>query len=156
MAYFAGILGKEEEQAAFEALAEEIRENYNELGTASAGVILVLPGMDHKDEICMTQAAEALPLYWGMVPADREADGHMRSGSDTGRKGAFVSGEVGSYHSDGTQIWHTDLICRSSPERSIRVIMRLYWMARRHWANTGNRIRGATGHIYGTYYRMVL
>ena len=76
MAYFAGILGKTEEQAEFTELAEEIKANYNEklLVQHPQDGYWYYQAWDHKDEICMTQAAEALPLYWGMVPEDKVED----------------------------------------------------------------------------------
>ena len=116
MAYFAGILGKEEEQAAFEALAEEIRENYNEklLVQHPQEGYWYYRAWDHKDEICMTQAAEALPLYWGMVPSDREADVVHAFRQTLEEKGAFVSGEVGLPYIIQTarRYGMNDLICQ--------------------------------------------
>ena len=109
-------MGKEEEQAAFEALAEEIRENYNEklLVQHPQEGYWYYRAWDHKDEICMTQAAEALPLYWGMVPADREADVVHAFRQTLEEKGAFVSGEVGLPYIIQTarRYGMNDLICQ--------------------------------------------
>ena len=50
---------------------------------------------DHPDEFFITQAAEALPLYWGMVPEEHR-DGVVKAFRHAlEMKGAFVSGEVG-------------------------------------------------------------
>lgn len=72
MAYFAGILGKTEEQAEFTELAEEIKANYNEklLVQHPQDGYWYYQAWDHKDEICMTQAAEALAVVLGHVPEE--------------------------------------------------------------------------------------
>ena len=97
LAYFAEVLGKEEEQKSLEAYAEAVKANYNEK-------LLVwneeLNGWcyrawDHPDELFMTQATEALPLYWGMVPEEKIED-VVRAFRDTlEREGALISGEIG-------------------------------------------------------------
>ena len=97
LAYFAEVLEKEEEQKSLEAYAEAVKANYNEK-------LLVwneeLNGWcyrawDHPDELFMTQATEALPLYWGMVPEEKIED-VVRAFRDTlEREGALISGEIG-------------------------------------------------------------
>lgn len=97
LAYFAEVLGKEEEQKSLEAYAEAVKANYNEK-------LLVwneeLNGWcyrawDHPDELFMTQATEALPLYWGMVPEEKIED-VVRAFRDTlEREDALISGEIG-------------------------------------------------------------
>ncbi len=116
MAYFAGILGKNAEQADFEALAEEIKANYNEklLVQHPQDGCWYYQAWDHKDEICMTQAAEALPLYWGMVPEDKVDDVVRAFRQTLEEKGAFVSGEVGLPYIIQTarKYGMNDLICQ--------------------------------------------
>ena len=93
----AGILGHEEDAAAFRSYAEDVKANYNarllayneELGVTCYKVY------DHKDEFFITQAAEALPLYWGLVPEGYEEDVVKAFRAALDAKGAFVSGEVG-------------------------------------------------------------
>ena len=96
IAWFSGLLGKEQEKAEFEALAESVRKAYNEK--------LLVQGEDgkwfyrafsHGENTCCTQACEALPLFWGMVPSDRERDVADRLIGLVEERGAFVSGEVG-------------------------------------------------------------
>lgn len=116
MAYFAGILGKTEEQAEFTELAEEIKANYNEklLVQHPQDGYWYYQAWDHKDEICMTQAAEALPLYWGMVPEDKVEDVVRTFRQTLEEKGVFISGEVGLPYIIQTarKYGMNDLICQ--------------------------------------------
>lgn len=116
MAYFAGILGKTKEQAEFTELAEEIKANYNEklLVQHPQDGYWYYQAWDHKDEICMTQAAEALPLYWGMVPEDKVEDVVRAFRQTLEEKGAFISGEVGLPYIIQTarKYGMNDLICQ--------------------------------------------
>lgn len=116
MAYFAGILGKAKEQAEFTELAEEIKANYNEklLVQHPQDGYWYYQAWDHKDEICMTQAAEALPLYWGMVPEDKVEDVVRTFRQTLEEKGAFISGEVGLPYIIQTarKYGMNDLICQ--------------------------------------------
>ena len=50
---------------------------------------------NHPDETFMTQASEALPLYWGLAPEDKKEDIVKAFRYTLEREGAFVSGEVG-------------------------------------------------------------
>ena len=94
---FAEILGKEEEAAEFLAYAESVQANYNDR-------LLVLDERtgkycyrvwDQKDDLVMTPAAQALPLFWGMVPEDKKQDvaDSLRQTVEDG--GSFRAGEVG-------------------------------------------------------------
>ena len=116
MAYFAGILGKTEEQAEFTELAEEIKANYNEklLVQHPQDGYWYYQAWNHKDEICMTQAAEALPLYWGMVPEDKVEDVVRAFRQTLEEKGAFISGEIGLPYIIQTarKYGMNDLICQ--------------------------------------------
>ena len=97
MKLFAEVLGKEQDAADYGKLAEEIKKNYNEklLVENPEKGYWCYKAWDHKEELFMTQAAEALPLYWGMVPEDKEAD-IVKAFRDTlEEKGALVSGEIG-------------------------------------------------------------
>ena len=61
-----------------------------------------------------TQAVEALPLYWGLVPEDKEAD-IVKAFRDTlETEGAFVSGEIGLPYVIQTarKYQMNDLICQ--------------------------------------------
>jgi hypothetical protein len=96
LAYFAEILGKEEEQKEFLNYAKEIQENYNEklliLDEATNRYCYRVWG---KDELVMTQASQALPLYWGMVPKEKEADIVETFREILKRDQSFLCGEVG-------------------------------------------------------------
>lgn len=116
MEKFAEILGKTEDALTYKKAAEEIRENYNKklLVKHPEKGYFCYKAWDHPDEIFMTQAAEALPLYWGMVPEDKEAD-VVRAFFDTlQEKGALVSGEVGlPYVIQAARKYNmNDLICQ--------------------------------------------
>ncbi|MCD8013922.1 MAG: glycoside hydrolase family 78 protein [Lachnospiraceae bacterium] len=97
LAKFAGLLGKPEDQAELERYAKEVKENYNEK------LLTVNPGTggwcyrcaDHSAEFYMTQASQALPLFWGMVPEEKEADVVNAFRETLEREGAFIAGEVG-------------------------------------------------------------
>ena len=94
---FARWLNRDEDAAELHAFAEAVRANYNER------LLTVHPTLgcrcyrvyDHPDGVFLTQAAEALPLYWGMVPPELEADVVRAFRATLEEKGAFVAGEVG-------------------------------------------------------------
>ncbi len=94
--YFARILGKSRDEAEFAVYAEEIKDNYN-------NKLLVLDKesgrygykvFDKKELLVMTQAAEAMPLYFGMVPKDRREDVIWQLKRLVMEAGCFKAGEV--------------------------------------------------------------
>ncbi len=97
LAEFAEILGKSADKEELETYAIEVAKNYNdkllvyndELGC------WCYKCFDHPDELFMTQASQALPLFWGLVPEDKVQDvvGAFRFTLE--RDGAFIAGEVG-------------------------------------------------------------
>ena len=97
LAKFAEILEKHEDKKKLKAYAERVKKNYNEkllVWNAEKGY-WCYRAWDHVEELFMTQAVEALPLYWGLVPEDKEAD-IVKAFRDTlETEGAFVSGEIG-------------------------------------------------------------
>ncbi|MCD7833607.1 MAG: family 78 glycoside hydrolase catalytic domain [Lachnospiraceae bacterium] len=123
LAYFAEVLEKAESSAALDqstgqerqqsspstersfakdreellAYGQIIRENYNEklLVWNEEQGFWCYRAWDHPDELFMTQAAEAIPLYWGLVPKNKEADVARALRYVLERDGAFISGEVG-------------------------------------------------------------
>jgi len=97
MKKFAEILGNNEECRAYEDLAAEIKENYNEklLVQHPDKGYWCYKAWDHPEEFFMTQTIEALPLYWGLVPEDKEADVARAFRDTLKEKGALVAGEVG-------------------------------------------------------------
>lgn len=97
MMKFAEILGKHEDFKKYEQDAGKIKENYNEklLVKHPQRGYYCYKAWDHPNEVFMTQAAEALPLYWGMVPGEKESD-VVRAFRDTlEEKATLVSGEIG-------------------------------------------------------------
>ena len=116
LAYFAEVLGYAEEKWQLERYADQVKENYNEK-------LLVwneeLNGWcyrawDHPDELFLTQAAEALPLYWGMVPEEKEVDVVLAFRYTLEQKSALISGEIGLPYVIQTarKYGMSDLICR--------------------------------------------
>ncbi len=96
MAEFAEILGKTEDMRTFRAFAEEVKENYNRrLLVQDKEGRWVYRSFEHADEIVITEACEALPLYWGMVPAEKEKDVVSAFQRALAEKNSFASGEVG-------------------------------------------------------------
>ena len=96
MACFAGILQKDKDQKLFSKKAKEILDNYNEkllVKNPETGH-WCYKVFDHKDEIFLTQACQAIPLYWDMVPEDKKEE-VIKSFKKTLDQGAFLSGEVG-------------------------------------------------------------
>ena len=97
LAKFAEILEKLEDKKKLEAYAEQVKKNYNEkllVWNAEKGYWCYRT-WDHADELFMTQAVEALPLYWGLVPEDKEVDVVKAFYDALETEGAFVSGEIG-------------------------------------------------------------
>ena len=116
LAYFAEVLGYAEEKRQLERYADQVKENYNEK-------LLVwneeLNGWcyrawDHPDELFLTQAAEALPLYWGMVSEEKEADVVRAFRYTLEQESALISGEIGLPYVIQTarKYGMSDLICR--------------------------------------------
>lgn len=97
LAYFAEILGRHEERKSLESYAEQVKKNYNEKLLIYNGSMdcWCYRAWDHKDEIFLTQAAEALPLYWGLVPEEKTEDVVKAFRCTLEREGALLSGEVG-------------------------------------------------------------
>lgn len=116
LAKFAEILGKIEDKKELEAYAEQVKKNYNEklLVWNSEKEYWCYRAWDHEDELFTTQAVEALPLYWGLVPEENEQDVVKAFRDALEREGAFVSGEIGLPYVIQTarKYQMNDLICR--------------------------------------------
>ncbi len=113
---FAEILGRDAEKAELDAYAEEVKANYNEK------LLVENPELggwcyhcwDHKDELFMTQATQALPLFWGLVPEDKVDDIVKAFRYTLERDGSFICGEVGLPYVIQTarKYGMNDIICR--------------------------------------------
>ena len=97
LAEFAGIHGKMEERAELLAFAGTIKKNYNEklLVRHPEKNYWCYRTWDHPDEVFLTQASQALPLFWGMVPEEQQADVVQAFRDTLERDGSFICGEVG-------------------------------------------------------------
>ncbi len=86
----------QQNQEEFLAYAAQVKENYNKK-------LLVFDKAQNrycyrvweKEGISMTQAAEAIPLFWGMVPEDKEQDVAAALYETMISAGSFQCGEVG-------------------------------------------------------------
>lgn len=94
---FARILGRDGDARELGEFAESVKNNYNEklLVYHEEKGFWCYRAWDHPGEIFLTQASQALPLYWGLVPADKEEDVVKAFRMTLEEKEAFVSGEVG-------------------------------------------------------------
>ena len=97
LAEFAELLEKKEDALRFREQAEKIRENYNRRLLVKHPVwgIWCYRTWDHPDETVLTQAGQALPLYWGMAPEEKESGVVQAFRRTLEDKGAFISGEIG-------------------------------------------------------------
>ncbi|MEY8495091.1 family 78 glycoside hydrolase catalytic domain [Lachnospiraceae bacterium 29-91] len=96
LAEFAEVLKKPEDRRSLLEKAEEIRENYN------AKLMVRHPEKGFwcyrcvdREETLLTQAAQALPLFWNMVPKERKEDVIQALRYTLEREGAFIAGEIG-------------------------------------------------------------
>ena len=114
LAEFAAILGEKEDEVQFRQFAEEVKENYNQrLLVQNEGGKWCYRSYEHKENLVMTQACEALPLYWGMVPEDKVSDIVEAFRQTLLEKQAFASGEVGLPYiiQTASRYGMNDLIC---------------------------------------------
>jgi len=97
LAWFADILDKQEDKTALEKYAEEIKLNYNEklLVKDAEGKYCYQSFEKRNEGIVTTQAIEALPLYWGMVPDYAVNDVAECLKKTIEEPGALIAGEVG-------------------------------------------------------------
>ena len=115
MAMFASVLHYEKDEEEFKAYMGQVCDNYN-------GKLLVKHPesgkycyrvWDKKDGVAVTQAAQAMPLYWGMVPEDKEADVAESFRRILLKDGSLKTGEVGQPYIIQTMCKYgmNDLLC---------------------------------------------
>ncbi|MDO5422410.1 MAG: family 78 glycoside hydrolase catalytic domain [Eubacteriales bacterium] len=94
---FASLLGNAEDARELEAFANQVKENYNSklLAKNPETGLWGYRAWDHPETFLTTQAGQALPLYWGMVPREKETDVVKTFRMTLEEKGAFVAGEIG-------------------------------------------------------------
>lgn len=91
---FASALGRTEDAERFRREAEEIKKNYNERLLFRGEDGWAYRSYEHKDRDVMTLGCEALPLYFGMVPADKEEDVVKAFRRCLIRTGSLAAGEI--------------------------------------------------------------
>lgn len=94
---FAQILGRQEEEAWLARCAKTIRDNYNDklLIKHPTEGFWCYRCWDHPEEFLLTQATQALPLFWGLVPEEKAGDVARALEYTLERDQAFQCGEVG-------------------------------------------------------------
>lgn len=96
LAEFGDLLDRQEDVKTLSAFAQQVKDNYNSrLLVQDSGGRWVYRSYEHPDKIVITQACEALPLYWGMVPTEKKADVADAFRQTLTEKDCFASGEVG-------------------------------------------------------------
>ena len=115
LAKFAEILGKIEDKKELDLYAEKIKENYNKkLLTKHPNGFYCYKTWDHKENLYLTQAGQAIPLYWGLVPQDKEDDIVKALKYTLEEEGSFIAGEIGlPYIIQSARKYNmNDLICK--------------------------------------------
>ena len=115
LAKFAGILDKEEESKEFLQYSEIVCKNYNEklLVYDEERSCYCYRVWSHPEKLVMTQATQAMPLFWGMVPESKEADIVKSLRKTLEDAGSLQTGEVGQPYLIQTMCRYgmNDLIC---------------------------------------------
>lgn len=112
---FAEILGKKKDKEELDLYAKKIKENYNEkLLIRHPEGFYCYKAWDHKEELFLTQSIQAIPLYWGLVPEDKEEDIVKALRYTLEKEDAFIVGEVGlPYVIQSAKKYNmNDLICK--------------------------------------------
>ncbi len=116
LAKFAALLGKPDDQADLEQYAQQVKANYNEKLLVQNEELggYCYKCWDHPDQLFLTQAAQALPLFWGLTPEEKKADVVKALRYTLERDGSFICGEVGLPYviQMASQNGMNDLICR--------------------------------------------
>lgn len=91
------VLEKYDDMVELEDYARRVKENYNEklMVKHPTEGFWCYRAWDHPDEIYLTQASQAMPLYWGLVPDDKRGDVERAFSWVLDRDNTFVSGEIG-------------------------------------------------------------
>ena len=93
---FAAILGKKDDEQKLNEFAESVRQNYNDkLLVRHEKGFLCYKCFDHQNDVFLTQASQALPLYWGLVPEGKEKEIADALKFTLKRDGSFICGEIG-------------------------------------------------------------
>lgn len=97
LGWFAEILGKTEDEKSLREYACKVKSNYNSklLVKTDDGKYCYMSYEKRSAGIVTTQAIEALPLYWGMVPTEAVADVVKCLEDNIRDRDALIAGEVG-------------------------------------------------------------
>ena len=159
LAQFAHILGREEEKE-LRRFAEEVRENYNSrLLEKDENGRYAYRCFDRKDAFVKTQACEALPLFWNMVPAYAQDDVVQALRETLLEKDSLSAGEIGLPYiiQTASRFGMNDLIARfiTKPEHPSYYAFILDGMTTlgEYWeTNPRSHCHDMMGHIIEWYY----
>lgn len=116
LAMFADKLGKAEDKANLLAFAKDIKDNYNKklLVKHPTQNFWCYKSFEHTDDVVMTQACEAMPLYWGLVPDEYRSDVEKAFRYVMETDQTLKSGEVGQPYIIQTMrmLDMNDMLCR--------------------------------------------
>jgi hypothetical protein len=96
LSFFASALDLKEDESELAAFADSVKDNYNRLLLRKHPEkgYYCYPVWDQKNEFYLTQACQAMPLYWKMVPPEKESDVKKAFSDIVKRDGSFISGEI--------------------------------------------------------------
>lgn len=161
LAYFADILHKDEDGEALRAYAKEVKDNYNRrlLIKHPQKDYYCYKAWDSKEELLLTQACQALPLYWGLVPEEYEADVALALRDILEQDGAFYCGEIclpyviqcaGKYDMNGLI---SELIMKESHPSYYAFVLDGETTLGEYWENNPrSHCHDMMGHIVEWYY----
>ncbi|MGD1843313.1 MAG: family 78 glycoside hydrolase catalytic domain [Thermonemataceae bacterium] len=177
LAHFASILDKPGEERQFKEEAAKVLENYNQRllfknkttkrwgyraapePKAFLRVMGKLSKIGKTGLAKMTQACQALPLYYGMVPEDKRDDVEKTLLDILDRKG-FVCGEVALYYvlqvlnNMGENQRITDFVVKEEHPSYYRFVQQGETTLPEEWSDKArSRNHDMLGHIVGWFYR---
>ncbi len=111
---FAEIMNDLETKKELDDLASKIKNNYNEkllVRHSTKGYYYYKVWNDEESRV--TQASQALPLYWGLVPKEHEEDVMKAFKESLEDNGSFIAGEISLPYiiQMASQVGLNDLIC---------------------------------------------
>lgn len=162
LAEFAELLGRKEDEARLNEWKEKICSHYNE-------ELLVKDEQGHwcyrcyekkAEGIIMSQACEALPLYWGMVPEDKKEDVVRAFRNTLLEKKAFCAGEVGlpyiiqtAARNGMNELIDSFITCETHPSYYAFVLAGETTLGEYWEDNPRSHCHDMMGHIIEWYYR---
>lgn len=159
LAQFAQLLGRDEDVKALQQYADTVKEHYNSMLLIEHNGVYCYRTWEYQDKTVLTQAGQALPLYWGMVPQEHIDDVLHTLTDIIEQDGSFLCGEVSQPYVIQTLREHGmhALICRliCKPEHPSYYAFVLDGMTTlgEYWeTNPRSHCHDMMGHIIEWYY----